>query len=119
MALMIEAISVPLVEGSDGVVRVGGTRVPLETVVHAFRNGATAEEIVQQYPVLRLDDIYAVVSYYLRHRDAVNAYVEAGRLEAEQVKAWSEEQFPSDGIRARLLARRSQRSAGADAPPGC
>jgi hypothetical protein len=34
---------------ADGVVRVAGTRVTLDTVVGAFDTGATAEEIAQQY----------------------------------------------------------------------
>ncbi|MEP0758427.1 DUF433 domain-containing protein [Trichocoleus sp. DQ-A2] len=42
----------------------GGTRVTLDTVVAAFNSGATAEEIVFQYPSLQLANIYAVISYY-------------------------------------------------------
>ena len=37
----------------------------------AFDEGATAEEIVQQYPALSLADAYAAISYYLRHRSDV------------------------------------------------
>jgi uncharacterized protein (DUF433 family) len=40
----------------DGVVRVGGTHMTLDTVVAVFEEGATAEEIVKQYPSLRLAD---------------------------------------------------------------
>jgi hypothetical protein len=43
-----EARPPPLTRGPDGVVRVTGTRVPLETLVTAFDAGATAEEIAQQ-----------------------------------------------------------------------
>jgi uncharacterized protein (DUF433 family) len=59
---------IPLSTDANGVIRVAGTRVTLETVVGAFETGATPEEIAQDFPVLRLDDIYAVVTYYLRHR---------------------------------------------------
>jgi hypothetical protein len=41
--LMIEVAPVPLEVDADGVVRVGGTRVTLDTIVDAFREGATAE----------------------------------------------------------------------------
>jgi hypothetical protein len=37
---------VPLVQGADGVMRVRGSRISLDTVLAAFRDGATAEEIV-------------------------------------------------------------------------
>ena len=41
---------IPLTVDSDGVIRVAGTRVTLDSVVLAFLDGATAEEIAQQYP---------------------------------------------------------------------
>jgi uncharacterized protein (DUF433 family) len=40
---------VPIQTDADGVVRVAGTRVTLDTIVGAFDAGATAEEIAQQY----------------------------------------------------------------------
>jgi hypothetical protein len=52
--LLIETEPIPLEADADGVVRVGGTRVTLDTVVAAFKDGATAEEIVYQYPSLSL-----------------------------------------------------------------
>jgi uncharacterized protein (DUF433 family) len=71
MTLDIEAQSPPLEANRDHVIRVGGTRVTLETIVHAFDEGHTAEEIVSHYPALRLADVYAVISYYLNHRATV------------------------------------------------
>ena len=52
MGLTIAHEPVPLQSSEDGVVRVAGTRVTLDTVVSAFDEGATAEEIVEQYPAL-------------------------------------------------------------------
>jgi len=43
---------IPLKVNADGVVQVGGTRVPLDTVVAAFNQGATFGEIVFQYHLL-------------------------------------------------------------------
>lgn len=105
-------------EGNDGVVRVRGTLVTLDTIIPAFCRGATAEEFVQQFPVLALDDVYAVIAYYLRHRDEVNAYIEDGKVDGQRSRAFIETQFPPDGIRERLLARRAQRKDGSDAPFG-
>ena len=59
MPLKISSDPAPLVTDEDGVVRVEGTRVRLDTVVFAFNQGASAEEILQQYPSLTLSDIYA------------------------------------------------------------
>ena len=59
MALVIEATPVPLETNQHGIVHVRGSRVTLESIVVAFEQGATAEEIVQQYPTLHLADVYA------------------------------------------------------------
>jgi hypothetical protein len=48
MTLAIAIDPVPLEVGADGVLRVGETRVTLDTVVMAFLEGAKAEEIGEQ-----------------------------------------------------------------------
>jgi uncharacterized protein (DUF433 family) len=104
--LQVEPEPVPLVADADGVVRVGSTRITLDTVVAAFDVGDTAEEIAHQYPSLDLVDIYAVITYYLRHRAAVERYLDARAQTAAQVRVDAEARFDPVGIRARLLARR-------------
>ena len=106
MSLVIEAPPVPLKTDAQGVVRVGKTRVPLDTVVYAFNQGASAEEIVLGYPTLELADVYAVVNYYLHNRPEVDAYLSRREAEAARIKEENEKRFPQNGIRARLLARR-------------
>lgn len=50
--------TVPVVANRDGVLCVGQTRVTLlDTLIQAFQEGATAEEIAQQYPTVPLADI--------------------------------------------------------------
>jgi uncharacterized protein (DUF433 family) len=107
MSLVIEpAQPVPLAAGSDGVIRVAGTRVTLDTVAYAFEHGATAEEIVQQYPSLPLADVYSVLGYVLSHRAEVDAYLAERAQRRGAVRAEAERRFDPAGIRARLLARR-------------
>ena len=100
----------PLREDETGVVRVGGTRVTLDTVVGAWDEGATAEEIAQRYDALALADVHAVLSYYLRHREDIHAYLNRRRQEASEVRRENERRFPSDAFRIRLLARRDAQS---------
>jgi len=108
MSLVIEQTQpVPLAVNADGVIRVAGTRVTLETVAHAFERGATAEEIVQQYPGLALADVYAVLGYILRHQAKVAAYLDQRAAECSTIREENEQRFDSQGVRARLLARRS------------
>ncbi len=106
--LQIQPLSLPLTLSKDGVARVGGTRVTLDTVVRAFARGATAEEIAQQYPSLSLPDVYAIISYYLQNRDEVEKYLEKRRKDAQAVKRDNQKRFDQHGIRERLLARKNR-----------
>ena len=108
MSLVIEAPPVPLRTDEHGVMRVGKTRVPLDTVVFAFNHGSSPEEIVMSYPTLDLEDVYAVVNYYLHNRAEVDSYLNQREAEAARIREENEKRFPPAGIRARLLARRSQ-----------
>lgn len=98
--------TVPLHTDAGGVIRVGGTRVTLETVVAQFDSGATPEEICQSFPVLNLDDVYAVVTYLLRHRTEVDEYLARRREEAEEMRREIEAIPANRELRERLLARR-------------
>ena len=110
MTLTIASETVPLVTDIDGVIRVGETRVTLDTVIAAFLDGATAEEISQQYPSLDLADLYSVIAYYLRQRAEIDAYLQRRREQAEKIREGNESRFDPSGIRDRLLARRASRS---------
>lgn len=108
MTLSVGPETMPLQTGVDGVVRIAGTRVTLDTVVAAFCEGATPEAIVQQYPSLDLADVYWVLGYYLRYRSEVEAYLRTREDEAARVRAANEARFDPSGVRARLLARRQR-----------
>ena len=97
---------VPIETDADGVIKVGGTRVTLDTIVAAFDAGATAEEIVQQYPSVALADIYSVIAYYLRHQPEVRGYLADRHKQAAQSRREDEGRFDPQGVRERLLARR-------------
>lgn len=108
MSVPFATETVPLQRDKHGTIRVGGTRVTLDTVVHAFQDGAGAEEIVLRFPTLNLTDIYFVIAYYLRHRAEIDAYLEQREREAEEIRREIEAKQDTRGIRERLLARRSQ-----------
>ena len=97
-----------LVKGADGVIRVRGTRVSLDSLVAAFLEGATAEEIAQQYPSVSLADVYQVIGYYLRHETDLEEYFSRRRQSIDETKRANESRWPPDGIRDRLLARRQR-----------
>jgi uncharacterized protein (DUF433 family) len=106
VSIRIAEQPVPLVAGDDGVIRVRGTRVTLDSIVDAFRLGGTAEEISQQYPTMALAEVYSILAFYLHHQSEIDDYIRKGQSDAERLRARVEKRFPPDGIRARLLARR-------------
>lgn len=110
MTLQISTEIVPLTMDDNGVIRIGKTRVTLESVILSFRDGTTAEEITQQYPSLDLADVYSVITYYLRNRADVDVYLQQRSRKAKQIQKKNESQFDPVGIRARLLARQSNRN---------
>ena len=107
MTLVIEPQPVPLKIDMDGAWYVGDTQVLLELVIHAFNAGRTPEEIVQSYDTLHLDEVYAVLAYYLAHRIEVDAYLQQQEVKTETL--WQDIKKRSDyqEFRQRLLARRT------------
>lgn len=106
MSLPLRSQPFPLSVDADGVVRVGGTRVTLDTIVEAFEEGLSAEEIALEYPSVDLGDIYGAIGYYLRRKDEVEAYLRDRMHRADEVRRQNEALASPAGIRTRLLARR-------------
>ena len=105
MSLSIPNDPIPLKIDNHGVMRVGGTRVTLDIIVAAFNRGATAEEIVHQYPSLYLADVYDIIAYYLRRREEVEAYLSHRQEQADRIREQNQSRFDPNGVRDRLLAR--------------
>jgi uncharacterized protein (DUF433 family) len=97
---------VPLTTDESGTIRVGEMRVRLDTVVYAFNQGYTAEQIVDHYPALQLVDVYAVITYYLGHRPAVDDYIQQREREADKIRYEIQSQPEYQAFREKLLARR-------------
>ncbi|MBD3290006.1 DUF433 domain-containing protein [candidate division KSB1 bacterium] len=109
MELSVGKYQPPFEYNSEGVVRIGGTRVTLETVINAFKNGSTCEEIVYQFPVLQLADVYSTISYYLNNQEIVESYLYERQLVAEKIEQDIRSHFDIRGIRERLSNRRKER----------
>ena len=106
MALIIHPEAPPLREDVSGALRVGSSRVLVELVIRAFQDGATPEAIAQRYPTATLADIYAVIAYYLRHRQELEAYLAEREQRAQEVRQRIERhQGDLADLRRRILAR--------------
>ena len=93
-SLSFHADPPPLRMDEGGVVRVGNTRVSLDLIVEQYENGMTPEGMVRAYDTLDLADVHAVIAYYLRHKDAVRAYLKRREEEAKVLRAKIEAERP-------------------------
>ena len=78
--------NVPLTLTEDGTIRITGSRVSLESIVWQYEQGGGAEQIHKSFPSLKLADIYAVISYYLNHREQVDEYLLDQEAKAEALR---------------------------------
>ncbi|MBL8797756.1 MAG: DUF433 domain-containing protein [Planctomycetia bacterium] len=118
MSMTIHADPVPLRVDDGGAIRVGPSRVILDLVIHAYQTGDAPETIVHKYPTLHLADVYAVISYYLRHRGEVDDFLRQREAEAAELQRKIEaSQPPLPDLRSRWLARQAELEQGHVSPP--
>ena len=104
---VVSASKIKLTKTKAGVLRIANTRVSLDSVIIAFNQGSTPEQIVYDYDTLTLSDVYAAISYYLQHRETVDSYLAKRAKQNEKLREANETRFNQQGIREKLLARRS------------
>ena len=67
----------------DGAYRVGATRVSLDSLVYLFREGLSAESMVESYPALTLEQVHGALAFYLANQEEIDAYLAEGQHAAE------------------------------------
>jgi uncharacterized protein (DUF433 family) len=111
MITVPEAVTLPMKTDQHGVIRISGTRVTLLTIIGFYLQGETPEEIHDGFPTVPLADIYAVISYYLAHRDELDAYFrqieeEADALQREIESRYTPEQKASTERLRKLVSQK-------------
>jgi uncharacterized protein (DUF433 family) len=103
---VVSTSEIKLTKTEAGVIRIGDTRVSLDSVIIAFNQGSAPEQIVYDYDSLSLSEVYATISYYLQHREEVNSYLTARAKQNERLREFNEARFDQKGLREKLLSRR-------------
>ena len=98
----------PLIEDRDGTIRLAGSRVPLDTVIYEFNQGATPEQIQDSFPSIALHTIYSAIAFYLEHQAAIDDYLRGREREAEELRRKIESRPEVAAIRERLRRRRAE-----------
>src|SRR5262249_23854861 len=76
-----------LTEHAYGEISLTGHRIGLYTVMRCYKEGYSAERIVEEFPTLSLDHVKKVIDFALENWDEVDAYVEAYRAEIQRQEA--------------------------------
>lgn len=87
------------VEQREGGYYVAGTRISLDSIVHAFVRGESPEAICQNFEILRLEEVYGAIAYYLANQAAVDAHL------IRQGEKWAEGKRASEPLPANLRER--------------
>ena len=118
MSKVETTMTVPLTTTEFGTIRVGHSRVSLDSVVYHFTQGATAERIAESFPSLDLAEIYAVIAYYLANRESVEEYLRRQEAEADalqqQIESDPKQQKATIQLRERIRARRAAQQPTTD-----
>jgi uncharacterized protein (DUF433 family) len=106
---MLENIqNTPLIISDDGTLRVKGSRVTLDVIVRQFKQGATAEQILEDFPSLNLRDVYGTIYYYLDHEEEVEEYLKTQKDAAAETRKFIERKNDSKILREHIRAKRKQ-----------
>ena len=71
------------VKKTEGVYRVGGTRISLDSLVYLYREGVSVEGMVDSYPSLTLEQVHGALAYYLTNQKRIDRYLVEGERQAE------------------------------------
>ena len=84
----------PLGQDERGSIRVTGSRVTLDTIVHCYQMEDTVEKIHDNFPTVSVAQIKAIIDWYQNHQAEADEYLQEGEAEAErllqELKSWPE-----------------------------
>lgn len=97
------------VEERDGGYYVAGTRVSLDSIVHAFQHGESPEGILRFFPMAGpLVRIYGAITFYLENKEKLEEYLRAQERRWEELRR--ERPKSKDPLTNRLREAKEQAS---------
>ena len=83
------------VEQHDGGYWIAGTRISLDSIVYAYRDGFSPEGIVREcFPSLSFEQVYGAIAYYLANKSEIDSYLKEGESQFEILRKSTREQQP-------------------------
>lgn len=113
MIALPETMSLPLKIDEQGTIYISRTKVTLDILIARYQQGDSPEAMHEGFPTVSLTDIYAVIAYYLAHRDELDAYLkqrddDVERIRQEMEARYTPEQTARTDYFRSLLAQKRQ-----------
>lgn len=110
MAATLTTFHLPLRLDTHGTIRVGRSRVTIDTIIEAHLRGNSPEEIARQFSAVTVAEVYGAIAYYLQHQAEMDAYLrERQEAAAPLLRELADQSNPvgkREELRARLPGRR-------------
>lgn len=102
----------------DGAYRITDSRVSLDSVVYAWREGLSPESIRENFPVLTLEEVYGALTFYLANQAEIDTYLRLSEAEFETVRRQNSEQLRQrkPQLYARLVAAKRKKTTATGVP---
>lgn len=102
----------------EGAYRIADSRVSLDSVVYAWRDGLSLESIRENFPVLSLEEVYGAITFYLANQEEIDKYLSQSEAEFETARQRSIEQLRQNKpqLHERLIAQKRQKATGTPEP---
>lgn len=71
------------IDQHDGGYWIAGSRISLDSIVYQFKDGAAPENIQRSFSTLNLEQVYGAITYYLAHRETIDAYLVESEIQFE------------------------------------
>ena len=92
-------------------IRIKGHRIGIDDVIDYYLQGYSPEQILAELPTLNLEKIHATITYYLRNRVEMDAYIlRLANWREQRYQEWLAAE-PSPVVQ-RLRALKAQRDKG-------
>jgi uncharacterized protein (DUF433 family) len=102
----------------DGAYRITDSRISLDSVVYAWRDGLSPESIRENFPVLSLEEVYGAITFYLANQEEIDQHLSrnAAGFEAARQKNIEQLRQNKPQLYERLVAYKRQKAAATETP---
>ena len=95
----------PLHQDETGSIRVKGSRVTLDTIIHRYQVGDTAEDIQDGFPSLSLEQVESVIAWYFDNQVGADEYLRKREAKAAELEREIRSKYDHVALKERLMKR--------------